>query len=444
MTFSAVPSKELLARNCPAMLISAPASGQGKTTVTAALAYHHRQQNRRVKVFKTGPDFIDPQILAYASGQPVYQLDLWMMGEAHCRELLYQAAADADLILIEGVMGLFDGDSSSADLAQALSVPVAAVIDAQGMAQTFAAVAYGLAHYRRNLAFAGVIANKVGSASHTKLLQEALPDDMPLLAAMSRDDAIDLPSRHLGLWQADEIGDLDVRLARAADLLNGFTPCLLPAPVAFHGVANPPPAKRLAGQRIAVARDAAFSFIYQANLDCLVAMGAELRFFSPLADHALPDVDSVYLPGGYPELHLQTLANNVAMKQALIVHHQAGKPIYAECGGFLYLLDSLADKEGQQAAMVGLLPGTARMQARLANLGMQQLQLPTGEIRGHSFHFSMLETALPPIAVSSPLRSFGHGEGVFRVGSLQASYLHLYFPFNPDVAAGFFLRSPTD
>ncbi|WP_458139353.1 cobyrinate a,c-diamide synthase [Methylomonas sp. YC3] len=425
-------------RHCPAMLISAPASGQGKTTVTAALAYYHRQQGRKVRVFKTGPDFIDPQILAYASGQPVYQLDLWMMGEAHCRELLYRAAAEADLILIEGVMGLFDGDSSSADLAQALAVPVAAVIDAQGMAQTFAAVAFGLANYRPDLAFAGVIANKVGSAGHARMLREALPAGMPLLAAMSRDEAVGLPSRHLGLLQADEIGDLDTRLARAAELLNSFTPCVLPEPVAFVAVSTDPPPRLLQGKRIAVARDAAFSFIYQANLNCLQAMGAELVFFSPLADSALPEADSVYLPGGYPELHLQALADNLAMKQALTEHHQVGKAIYAECGGFLYLLDSLADKEGYQAAMVGLLPGSAVMQTRLANLGMHSLQLAQGEIRGHSFHFSRLETTLEPIAVSSPQRSFGHGEGFFRNGSLQASYLHLYFPFNPQLAAGFF------
>ncbi|WP_445370124.1 cobyrinate a,c-diamide synthase [Methylomonas sp. HW2-6] len=426
---------------CPAMLIAAPASGQGKTTITAALAYHFRSQGLRVRVCKTGPDFIDPQILAFASGHPVYQLDLWMMGESHCRELLYRAAGAADLILIEGVMGLFDGDSSSADLAQALSVPVAAVIDAQGMAQTFAAVAHGLASYRPELPFAGVIANKVGSAGHAKLLQEALPPDMPMLAAVARDDAIGLPSRHLGLLQADEIGDLSARLARAAELLNGFGPCRLPQPVRFEPVRGEPLPQLLAGLRIGVARDAAFSFLYQANLDCLQAMGAELAFFSPLADSALPEVDSLYLPGGYPELHLSALAGNQPMKQALREQHGLGKPIYAECGGFLYLLESLADKQGQAAEMAGLLPGRATMHSRLANLGMHSLTLAEGEIRGHSFHFSTLETELQPLQISQPLRSFGHGEGFFRDGALQASYLHLYFPFNPRAAAGFFRQS---
>ncbi|QSB03629.1 cobyrinate a,c-diamide synthase [Methylomonas sp. EFPC1] len=426
-------------RHCPAILISAPASGQGKTTITAALAYYHRQQNRKVHVFKTGPDFIDPQILSSACGQPVYQLDLWMMGEAHCRELLYNAAAEADIILIEGVMGLFDGDSSSADLAQTLNVPVAVVIDAGGMAQTFAAVAYGLAHYRANLPFAGVIANKVGSPGHAKLLEEALLDSMPLLAAMAKDDAVGLPSRHLGLMQADEIGDLDLRLTRAAELLSSLAPCRLPEPVAFAPITATTPSQLLAGKRIAIARDAAFSFIYQANLDCLQAMGAELKFFSPLADQALPEADSVYLPGGYPELHLQALAYNVAMKQSLYAHHQAGKPIYAECGGFLYLLERLTDKDGNAAAMAGLLPGSAQMQKRLVNLGMHSLQLEQGEIRGHSFHHSQLETTLQPFTESIPQRNRSRSENFYRVGSLQASYLHNYFPFNPQVAAGFFL-----
>jgi len=420
------------------MLISAPASGQGKTTVTAALAYYHRNQGRKVRVFKTGPDFIDPQILAYASGNPVYQLDLWMMGETHCRDLLYRAAADADLILIEGVMGLYDGDSSTADLSQALNVPVATVIDAQGMAQTFAAVALGLANYRPGLRVAGVIANKVGSSGHARWLHEALPDNLPLLAAMAKDSSVGLPSRHLGLLQADEIGDLDQRLKCAAELLTDFAPCRLPEPEAFKPVEIKTVPLLLKGKRIAIARDAAFSFIYQANLDCLKAMGAELTFFSPLADADLPDTDSVYLPGGYPELHLQTLANNHSMKQALRTHYQSGKPIFAECGGFLYLLDNLIDKDGHSAEMVGLLSGHARMQDRLVNLGMHALRLEHGEIRGHSFHHSQLETVMQAFTQSAPQRQRSKAESFYRSGSLQASYLHLYFPYNSQQAAAFF------
>ncbi|WP_347987752.1 cobyrinate a,c-diamide synthase [Methylomonas sp. AM2-LC] len=426
-------------RHCPAILISAPASGQGKTTVTAAMAYYHRLQNLKVRVFKTGPDFIDPQILAYASAQPVYQLDLWMMGVKHCQELLFRAAAEADVILIEGVMGLFDGESSSADLAQIMGIPIAAVIDAQGMAQTFSAIAFGLANYRSQLAFAGVIANKVGSIGHAKLLEESLPKSMPLLAAMMKDAAVALPSRHLGLLQASEISDLDERLNHAAELLTSAAPCKLPESVAFEYIESKRLPQLLIGKKIAVAHDAAFSFIYQANLDCLEAMGAELQFFSPLLDQALPTADSIYLPGGYPELYLQTLAENKAMQDALRLHHQAGKPIYAECGGFLYLLESLTDCDGNKASMVGLLPGSARMQSKLVNLGMHSLQLDKGEIRGHSFHHSLLEIAIQPFAVSVPQRNRNCSEDFFQLGRLQATYLHLYFPFNAQLAAGFFL-----
>ncbi|MBS3964381.1 MAG: cobyrinate a,c-diamide synthase [Methylomonas sp.] len=420
------------------MLLSAPASGQGKTTLTAALAHHHRSQGLRVRVFKTGPDFIDPQILALASGHAVYQLDLWMMGESHCRALLHHAAGEADLILIEGVMGLYDGDSSSADLALALDVPVAVVIDAQGMAQTFAAVALGLTQYRPGLRCTGVIANKVGSIGHAQLLQAALPDELPLLAALPKAAAIELPSRHLGLVQAEEIDDLTQRIQSAAELLATTSPCRLPQTVDFAKVTESALPPLLAGRRIAIARDAAFSFIYPANLDCLRAMGAELCFFSPLVDNTLPEADSVYLPGGYPELHLPTLAANQALKQALQAYHQAGKPIYAECGGLLYLLDSLTDKQGHSAAMAGLLPGSARMQARLVNLGMHALRLEHGEIRGHSFHHSQLDCPLPPFALSLPQRQRSHVEAFFVHGSLRASYLHLYFPFNPSLAAGLF------
>ena len=428
-----------MTKHCPAILISAPASGQGKTTVTAALAYYFRQQNYNVRVFKTGPDFIDPQILAFASTNPVYQLDLWMMGEVHCRELLYKATCEADVILIEGVMGLFDGESSSAKLAQILGIPVAVVIDAKGMAQTFAALAFGLANYQRDLPFAGVIANNVGSESHAKLLGDSLPENLPLLAVLPKNSEIGLPSRHLGLWQAGEIEDLEKRLAMAAQLLTQFSPCHLPPAVEFPKVETQPLPQFLAGKKIAIARDEAFSFLYQENLDCLQAMGAELHFFSPLADSDLPDVDSIYLCGGYPELHLQTLENNHAMKKALIKHYQENKPIYAECGGFLYLLETLMDKQGEQGEMVGILKGSARLQKRLVNLGMHSLTLEKDEIRGHSFHHSQLEMPLQPITNSQPQSARKIPEGFYKQGSVQASYLHLYFSFNPQLAASFFL-----
>jgi len=424
---------------CPALLIAAPASGQGKTTFTAGLARYHRNRGRRVRVFKTGPDFLDPMILARAAGHPVYQLDLWMVGEAACKRLLYEAAGAADLILIEGVMGLFDGTPSSADLARTFGTPVLALIQAQAMAQTFGAIAYGLAHYRPDLPFAGVLANGVANPGHAALLAESLPADVRYFGALYRDPAIALPDRHLGLVQAEEIADLETRLEAAAAAVGQTELAELPEPVAFAPVAQPLPKRSLDGVRIGIARDTAFAFLYPANLDLLRDLGAELVFFSPLYDAELPAVDSVYLPGGYPELHLDQLAANRAMTAALRQHYRAGKPLYAECGGMLYALESLTDKAGQRAEMLNILPGHAVMQPRLAGLGMQSARLPEGELRGHTFHHSKLETPLQPLTQGVRQRGDRPGEAIFRIGRLTASYLHLYFPSNAEAAARLFL-----
>lgn len=424
---------------CPALLLSAPSSGQGKTTVTAGLARYHRNQGRKVQVFKTGPDFLDPMILQRASGQPVYQLDLWMVGESNCQALLYQAAQTADLILIEGVMGLFDGTPSSADLAERFGAPVLALINAHAMAQTFGAVAYGLAHYRPSVPFAGVLANRVAGPGHAQLLAESLPPEIPYYGWLPRDGEIALPDRHLGLVQAAEIADLEQRLEAVAARIAQTGLAELPPLVAFPAVTLESPPSLLNGVRIGVARDLAFAFLYPANLDTLRALGAELMFFSPLADAELPDFDAVYLPGGYPELHLDALAGNAPIRATLRRHHAAGKPIYAECGGLLYTLDSLADQTGHRAPMLGLLPGHAALQSKLAGLGMQSLELPEGELRGHTFHHSQLETPLQPLAYGRRQRDGQTGEAVYRIGRLTASYLHLYFPSNPAAAARLFL-----
>lgn len=428
------------ARSCPALLIAAPASGHGKTTVTAALARYHRNQGRRVRVFKAGPDFLDPMIHERASGAPVYQLDLWLVGETACRRLLYEAAADADLILVEGVMGLFDGNPSSADLAEKFGLPVLAVIDARAMAQTFGAVALGLDSYRDGVHVTGVIANRVGSPTHREMLIGALPDGIGFYGSLPRDEAITLPDRHLGLVQAEEVDDLDARLDAAADQLGQGMQTELPAASEFM----PPPDEDavsdqpLAGRRIAVARDRAFAFVYRANLDLLQQMGAEIDCFSPLNGEALPAADAVYLPGGYPELHLDALAANESLKQALADHHAAGKPLVAECGGMLYLLESLTDKHGKVAAMAGLLPGSAVMQERLTALALQSVTLPEGTLRGHTFHHSRMESPLAAIARGECPNRRRAAEAVYRDGRLTASYIHFYMPSNPAAAAALF------
>jgi len=432
--------------SCPAIFISAPASGQGKTTITAALARLHTKQGRRVIVFKTGPDFLDPTILEHASGNPVYQLDIWMGGESHCRELLFNAAQNADLILIEGVMGLFDGKPSSADLAILFNIPVLAVINASSMAQTFGALAHGLANYKQELLFAGVIANRVASANHADMIAESLPDGMRYFGALPRDDNIELPSRHLGLICADEVTDLEQRINLAANKLLETGLDLLPEDVIFEYQANTETNddskqcfnKSLSGFTISIAQDAAFRFIYRANIECLEHFGAKINYFSPINDSQLPESDSVYFPGGYPELHLKALSTNVSMIDSIKQHHGNNKPIVAECGGMLYLLDSLTDKSGNKADMAGILPGSAIMQQKLANLGMHSMQLPEGEIRGHTFHHSIMETNMQPITITNSTRKKGRGEAVYRHERLHATYLHMYFPSNPTACAKLF------
>jgi cobyrinic acid a,c-diamide synthase len=443
-----------MSRHCPALLVSAPASGQGKTSVTAALARAHVRLGRRVRVFKTGPDFLDPMILARASGAPVYQLDPWMGGADDVRARLYEAAGEADLILVEGVMGLFDGSPSSADLAARFGLPVLAVIDGSAMAQTFGALAHGLATYRDDVTVQGVLANRVGSDYHARLLRESLPpsvawhgtlprDTVPCRSALARDPArerpISLPERHLGLVAADELSDLDERLDALADAIAERSALELPPPVPFEPVAFASPGISLAGVRIAVAHDAAFAFVYPANLDVLRRAGAEVIVFSPLAGDALPVCDAVWLPGGYPELHLGALAAGDDLREALHAHVDAGRPLLAECGGLLYALDSLTDRDGQTASLAGLLGGHAVMQPRMAALGMQAVSLPEGDLRGHSFHYARATIKAEPIAMATNPNGGPTAEAVYRRGRMTASFVHFYFPSNPDAAARLFL-----
>ena len=415
-------------------MISAPASGQGKTTVTAALAAYHRKQGRKVRVFKTGPDFLDPMILEHASGSPVLQLDLWMGGEAHCRQLLSDAARDADLILIEGVMGLYDGERSSADLADLFGIPLLVVIDGSAMAQTFGALAHGLASYRPGTRVAGVFANRVAGPRHCEMLRESLPAGLPLLGWLPRDADFALPERHLGLVQASEVHDIDRRIDRACTALSDVGD-LAVSDVDLSAPAREPGKALLNGVRIGIAKDKAFAFLYKANIDVLTELGAEPVYFSPLDDEYLPNVDALYFPGGYPELYLQQLSANESMLEAVRRFHRQGLAILAECGGMLYMLDEVVDKDGNSAAMAGILPGSATQQNSLANIGMQTVNLAEGELRGHTFHYSTLDSQADAAVVSTDARSGGAGEAFYRLKGLTASFMHLYFPSNPEAVA---------
>ena len=463
-------------RSAAVLMVAAPASGQGKTTVTAALARLHARSGRKVRVFKCGPDFLDPYWHRLASGAPVHQIDLWMTGEADIHQRLHAATQEADLVLLEGVMGLYDGEPSAAELARRFGVPVLAVVDASSMAQTFGALAHGLRHYQAAshgpLPWAGVLANRVGSERHADMLQQAVAAE-DWLGALMRSTELALPERHLGLVAAHELPDALARLDAAADRLLS-TPLGRMSPEelaqrfpwgeskainsiaekdsntcgeADFGSQNQP----LAGRTVAVARDAALCFIYDANLDTLRQLGAELAFFSPLADAALPACDAVWLPGGYPELHATTLSANHALRDALRTHVAQGKPVWAECGGMMLLFDTLVDKAGVSHAMWGLLPGTVRLQARLAALGPQQLALGAGCLRGHTFHWSLADTPLPAVTrtqppgrTPQPVADGGTGEALYVHGAVRASYFHAWMPSAPAAAAALLSPQPLE
>ncbi|WP_417328757.1 cobyrinate a,c-diamide synthase [Halomonas cupida] len=429
---------------CAAVFIAAPSSGQGKTTVTAALARMLRDQGKVVRVFKTGPDYLDPQVLAQASGQPVEPLDLWMAGEAWCRQRLHEAALVADLILVEGAMGLYDGEPSSADLAARFGLPLVIVMDVKGMAQTAAALVTGLAGFRDDIHVAGLIANACASSRHRELIEAALPERIPLLAAMPRDPGLALPERHLGLVQAEEIReDLETRFEAGARALESeplaeallHLPGVEFAPGPLDTTLPPELQDALRGRVIGVARDAAFSFIYQANLDLLVRMGAELCFFSPLNDAHLPSCDALWLPGGYPELHGARLAANQSLADDIRHFLAADRPILAECGGMLYCLETLTDHADQTHRMLGLIPGRGWMRGRNGCQGMQTVELPEGDIRGHAHHRSVTEGTPDPIGHGRRQRHPAPGEAIYRQRRLTATYLHLFFPDNPAAVA---------
>ncbi|MBK1688557.1 cobyrinate a,c-diamide synthase [Rubrivivax gelatinosus] len=428
------------------VLVAAPASGQGKTTVACALARLHARRGACVRAFKCGPDFLDPQWLALASGHPVDPLDLWINGPADCAARLARAAAGADLVVVEGVMGLYDGEPSAADLALRFGLPVLAVVDASKMAGTFGALVHGLRRWR-DVPWAGVLANRVGGERHAAMLRESLAPDEGWAGALPADAGITLPERHLGLTAAGELPDALARLDAAADALATTPlgartaadwPQWVPPVVAAPGA----PRRLLQGRRIAVARDAAFAFIYPANLQTLHALGAETVFFSPLAGDALPACDAVWLPGGYPELHAQALAARTDLAAQLAAHVAADRPVWAECGGLMALAETLVDGQGRVHRLWGLLPGSAVLGRRVAALGPHRLVFGGGELRGHSFHWSRFETGLVPTLHTEPARTAGGrlppGEAVYERGALKASWFHPWFASSPELAARLF------
>ncbi len=426
------------------LLIAAPASGSGKTVVTLGLLRHFRNAGVPVASIKVGPDYIDPAFHTVASGRPCLNLDSWAMRLETLAGLTGRAGADAELILGEGVMGLFDGGpggaGSTAELAGITGWPVVLVVDAHGMAASAGALLHGFLGYRPDVTIAGVVFNRVGGEGHVRILREVCRSlAVPLVGCLPRHGSLALPERHLGLVQAAEHPQLEVFIERAAALVAGHLDTAALADLAQPALLTDadalcplPPL----GQRIAVADDSAFAFAYASVLEGWRAAGAEILRFSPLADQAPdPAADAIYLPGGYPELHAGRLAGNQVLLDGLRAAARRATSVYGECGGYMLLGRGLADGAGARHAMAGLLPLETSFAARRMTLGYRRIALaadgplgPAGvAFRGHEFHFAQVvggEAGQPLFRVRDA-NGADRGEAGLRVETVMGSFLHL-------------------
>jgi cobyrinic acid a,c-diamide synthase len=448
----------MTAKAPPVIVLAGTASSVGKTTVALGLIEALRARGLVVQPFKVGPDFIDAGLHAVSAGRPSYNLDGWMCGREHVVDTVTSRGAGADLCLVEGVMGCFDGvdgaseDGSTAQVAKWLGAPIVLVVDAGAQSRSAAATVLGFERFDPHLDVAGVIFNRVGGDLHAQWLADAVKATCRarVLGALRGEEALALPERHLGLVTGAEgvlTGELRRRLAEACARWVDLDALRLLARPGVPARATRPAAPSTPRARIGVARDAAFQFYYPENLDLLREAGAELVFWSPLDDPVPLDADGLYLGGGYPELHGARLSANRAARDGVRKMAEAARPIYAECGGLMYLAKALEDLEGRSHEMVGLLPTTVRMRPRRLTLGYTEVELAVPSIlgsagltaRGHEFHYSTSDPVPDGVERTWSLRRPGAGtraEG-YRIGSVLATYVHLHWGSNPALAAGF-------
>ncbi len=431
-----------------AVVIAGERSGSGKTTITLALLAALKAQGQAVQSFKVGPDYIDPMFHAHVTGRPCYNLDMVLTSAAYLPKCLASHTQDVSLAVVEGVMGLFDGAvdpagyGSTAQVARQLDLPVLLVVNCQSMSQSVAALVQGYCNFDSQLQIAGLVLNRVGSDRHLEILTAALaPLQIPIVGVFRREDAISLPDRYLGLVPTDELLELREIVGRLAAIgqqcfdWEKLLPLLqvTPTPISIPT----PVAPRV---KIGVARDAAFSFYYAENLEILKSLGAELCYWSPLRDEVLPEVQGLYFGGGFPEMFAARLAENSLMRQAVRSQILAGMPTYAECGGLMYLTESIADFESNSYPMVGVLPTQARMGKRLTlgyRTAVAQVDTPLlvqgAMVRGHEFHRSSLsiESSHPLFRMQRRVLTAMPGGGDVAEGwhlpQLHASYLHLHW-----------------
>jgi cobyrinic acid a,c-diamide synthase len=441
----------MTAESRPAFLLAGTQSGSGKTTVALGLMAALVRKGLRVQPFKCGPDFIDPTLHRLATGRVSRNLDLWMAGEHLTRQSFRRGMEQADVGVIEGVMGMFDGGlSSSASLSRALGVPLVLVLDVRSAAESAAAVLKGFETLDPTVAPRAVILNRVGSERHLALAAGAIAEHCraQVVGYLPRSLEFTIPSRHLGLHMGEDALAPEALAALARTVaehidLDRLLALAGESAVCDHEWVDEKPLS-VPRVRIAVAWDRAFGFYYEDNFDLLRAAGAELVFFSPMNDVALPDgIGGIYLGGGYPELYSGELSANIAMRRAIRGWAKAGRLIYAECGGFMYLCRGITVDGGEKKEMAGVFPVDARMRRQRAALGYREIRLmrdtllgPAGTVlRGHEFHYSEIEEMPGEIPRCYAVDN-GQFEG-YRYKNVLGGYMHLHFGFCPQAAEAF-------
>lgn len=447
-------------------VVAGTASGVGKTTITAALLAALRARGLTVQPFKCGPDYIDPAHHSALAGRPSYNLDTWMLPPETNLSLFGKAMGHADVAVVEGVMGLFDGvngssdEGSTAEIAKLLELPIVLVVDASNVARSVAATVKGFAEFDPQIRLLGVILNGPAGATHMNLLREAIaPIGVPVLGWFPKLRELGLEERHLGLvtagektWNAKQVGLLIRAVETHIELDRLLAGCEIsvrsePPEETFHHRSG----EHNGRVHIGIAKDRAFSFYYQSSLDTLRAAGADLIEVSPMADASLPaQLDGLYLGGGYPEVFAEELSQNYSFLDSVRKFAATGHPVYAECGGLMYLADDLKTLDGRQHAMASVLPLSVEMLNRLDGFGYTEVQIQEDcligargtRLRGHSFHYSRVTNAgelRRQYQTWRPLSGTGEPEG-YSAGSVLASYVHLSFAGSPEAAAQFTRR----
>lgn len=451
--------------SCPAIVVAGSGSGVGKTSITLGLTAALTRRGMRVQTFKAGPDFLDPTYLAIASGRKSYNLDTWMCGADYARKLFAEKTSDADIALVEGAMGMYDGASpttsanSSAEIAELIGAPVLLVVNAKGAGRSLAAVVKGFVEFERGARIAGVAANFLGSDNHARILREALESAglPPLMGGIIKGAFPELASRHLGLVSADartltsaiiaQLGDAIETHCDVGAILSAAS-CSQPRLSPCHSE-NPGPQVR-----IGIARDDAFHFYYHDSLEALERAGAKLIAFSPMRDDTLPEgLDGLYIGGGYPEVYAEEISRNTGMIRSVADFAESGKPVYAECGGLIYLSSGVETTDGARYPLTGVMPVWTRMRSRFKSLGYATATLRhdtllgcQGEtVRGHMFHYSeLLEDPLGCEGWSAAYtiqrnRGGEMAEGYSR-GGILATYLHASLGAHPRAVESFVER----